>query len=102
MTNSGGSASRRLAEAVVQRIAGAADGADRIGGVAAIERLAQTADMDVHRALVDIDVAAPNAIEQLLAGKYPSGPLHEKFQKPEFGLTEIDRPARARDALLLA
>ena len=38
----------------------------RIGSVivAAVERLAQAADMDVDGALVDIDVAAPHAVEQ--------------------------------------
>src|SRR6201987_2667195 len=96
-----GNPSRRLAEAVVQRITGAADGADRIGGVAAIERLTQTTDMDVDGALVDIDVAAPHALEKLLAGEHTAGPLHEKFQEPEFGRTEIDGPAGARDALFL-
>jgi hypothetical protein len=37
----------------------AADGTDRVDGAAAIERLAQPADMDVDRPLVDIDLAAP-------------------------------------------
>src|ERR1700724_309218 len=68
---------------IVERIAGAANGADRIDGVAAVERLAQAADMDVDGALVDIDVAAPHAIEQLLAGKYPAGALHPIFQQAE-------------------
>src|ERR1700742_1735042 len=39
------------AEAVVQGIAGAAHGADRIGSVTAVDRLAQAADMDVDGAL---------------------------------------------------
>src|SRR5580700_10458521 len=60
--------STRLAETIVERVAGAAHGADRIDGVAAVECLAQAADMDVHSALVDIDVAAPHPVEQLLAG----------------------------------
>src|SRR5262249_46475719 len=93
---------RRLAEAVVQRITGAADGANRIGGVAAIERLAQAADMNVDRAFVDIHVAAPHAVEQLLARKYTPGPLHEKFEQAKLGRTEIDRATRPRDALFLA
>jgi hypothetical protein len=58
---------RGLAEAVVERIAGAAHGADRVGLMAAVERLAQAADVDVDGALVDVDVGAPHAVEQLLA-----------------------------------
>src|SRR5580704_6649423 len=86
--------STRLAEAIVERIAGAADGADRVDGVAAVERLAQAADMDVDGALVDIDVAAPDAIEQLLAGEHPAGAFHQEFEQAEFGRPEIDRAAR--------
>src|SRR5215471_11768085 len=44
---------RGLHEAIVERIAGTAYGADRIGGAAAVERLAQAPDMDVGGALVD-------------------------------------------------
>ncbi len=66
-----GSAQRRFliraAEPVVERIAGAADGADRVGVVATVDRLAQAADMDIHGALIDIDFVAPDAVEQLLA-----------------------------------
>jgi hypothetical protein len=49
--------SRGLHEPVVERVAGAAHGADRVGGAAAVERLAQAPDMDVDGALVDIGVA---------------------------------------------
>jgi len=55
------------AETVVQRIAGAANGADRVGHVATIDRLAQTSDMHVDSALIDIDVRSPDPVEQLLA-----------------------------------
>ena len=68
----------------------------------AIERLAQAPDMHVDRALVDIDVAAPDAVEQLLAGKHPPRPLHQIFEEAELGRAQIDRLAGARDALLLA
>src|SRR5262249_30251931 len=94
--------SRRLAKPVIERIAGAADGADWIGIVTAVERLAQPADMDVDGALVDIDFAAPHPVEKLLAREHATGPLHQKFEQPIFGWAEIDRAAGARDALLLA
>src|ERR1700757_49238 len=58
--------------------------------------------MDVDRALVDIDVAAPHTVEQLFAGKYPPRPLHEKFEEAKLGGTQIDGPAGARDALFFA
>src|SRR3984957_10741835 len=85
--------SARLAETIVERIAGAAHGADRVDGVAAVERLAQAADVDVDGALVDIDVAAPHPVEQLLAGEYPAGTLHQVFEQAELGRPEIDRAA---------
>src|SRR5262249_3639627 len=74
----------------------------RILLAARVEQLAQAADMHVDRALVDVDVAAPDAVEQLLARKYPSRMLEEKLEQAIFGRSEIDRPARARDAALLA
>src|ERR1700688_1197941 len=79
---------RGLAEAVVQRIAGAAHGADRIRHAAAVERLAQAADMDVDGALVDIDVATPDLVEQLLAREDASGVLQQEFEQAELGRAE--------------
>src|SRR5262249_1616579 len=93
---------RRLAEAVVERIAGAAHGADRIGVVAAIESLAQPADVDIDGALVDVNLAAPHAVEQLLAGEHASRTLHQELEQPIFGGAEVDCAAAARDPLLLA
>src|SRR6478736_988305 len=92
----------RLREAIVQRVAGAADGADRVLLAAEIEQLAQAADMDVDGALVDVDVAPPDAVEQLLAREYAAGMLQEELQQAIFGRAEIDRPARARHAALVA
>src|SRR6202035_5798177 len=81
---------------------GSAHGADRIGGAAAIERLAQASDMDVDGALVDVDVTAPDAVEQLLARKHPARVLHQEFEQAEFGRPERNVAAGARDPLLLA
>src|SRR5665213_3277237 len=85
--------SLHLREAVIQRVAGATDGADRILLAAGVEQLAQAADMDVDGALVDIDVAAPDAVEQLLAAEHAAGMLEEEFEQAVFGRPEIDRPA---------
>src|SRR6267378_1982047 len=79
-----GQASRVLDEAVVERIAGAADGADRVDGTPTVERLAQTSDVDIDRAFVDIHIAAPDAIQELLAGENASRILHQEFKQAEF------------------
>src|SRR4051812_14531601 len=75
---------RGFSETVVDRITGAVHGADRIVVVAAIERFAQAADMHVDRALVDIDFAAPDAVEQLLAREHAARALHQKFEQAIF------------------
>src|SRR5437899_976518 len=92
----------RPPEAVVQRVAGAAYGADRVGFAAAIESLAEPPDMNIHSALVDINLGAPNTVEQLLAREHPAGPLHEEFEQPIFGRAEINLAAGARYPFLLA
>ena len=51
------------AEAIIERVTGPTDRADRIGHVTAVDRLAQAADMHIDRSFVDIDVRAPDAIE---------------------------------------
>src|SRR2546423_5724172 len=92
----------RLREPIIQRIAGAAHGADRVLLAAGIEQFAQASDMDVDGALIDIDVAAPDAVEQLLAAEDAAGMLEEKFQQAIFGRAEVDGAAGTRDAALLA
>src|ERR1700747_1569519 len=90
----------RLGKPVVERVTGAAHGADRILLAAGVEQLAQAPDMHVHGALVDIDIAAPDAVEQLFAAEHAPGILQEKFEQPVFGRSEIDRTAGAGDATL--
>ncbi len=58
---------RSAPELLVERVAGRADGADRVFLALVVQRLAETADMDVDGARLDIDVRAPDRIEQLLA-----------------------------------
>src|SRR5258708_17390407 len=58
--------------------------------------------MHIDRALVDIDVAAPDAVEQLLAAEHPARMFQKKLQEPVFGRAEIDRTARTGNAALLA
>src|SRR5206468_7357807 len=70
-----------LREPVIQGIARAAHGADRVLFATGIEQFAQTADVDVDGAFVDIDVAAPDAVEQLLTAEDAAGMLEEKLQQ---------------------
>src|SRR5262249_58282598 len=91
-----------LGERVSERVAGAAHGADRIGGVTAVERLAQAADVDVDGALVDIDLTAPHAVEKLFAREHAAWSLHQELEQTVFGRPEIDGAAGARDAFFLA
>ena len=58
--------------------------------------------MHVDRTLIDIDVAAPDAVEQLLAAEYAAGMLQKEFEQPVLGRPEIDRTAGTGDAALLA
>ena len=41
--------------------------------------------MDVNRAVVDLRVLPPNAVEELSAGEHPARLFEEKFEQPEFG-----------------
>src|SRR3954452_17399521 len=94
--------SGRLAETIVEGIAGAADGADRIARMAAVDGLTQAADMHVDSALIDIDFVAPDAVEKLLAREHAARALHQEFQEAEFGGPEIDDSTAAQHALLVA
>src|SRR5215216_2589656 len=97
-----GSPGLGLAEALVERVAGAAHGADGVALALAVERFAQPADVDIDGALVDVDVASPNAVEQLLARKYPAGTLQQKFQQTKLGRPQLDLAAAAKDATTVA
>src|SRR5262249_49125987 len=79
-----------FAEAVVERVAGASDGADRIGNSSAVQRLPKSADVHIDRPFVDIDVAAPHTVEQLLARKHPPRTLHQKLEQAKFRGTKAD------------
>src|SRR5271170_3464061 len=91
-----------LREAIVERVARAAYGADRILLTTGIEQFTQPSDMHVHRTLIDIDVAAPDAVEQLLAAEHAAGMLQEKFKQAVLGRSKIHRAAGTGDAALLA
>src|SRR5690606_4552045 len=76
-------------KSLIERIAGAADGADRVGFATAVEGAAEAADVDVDGAFVDIDVIAPDAIEQLFARIDTARMAHEIFEQAVFGRAQV-------------
>ena len=56
-----------------------------------LEREAQAPDVNVDGALLDVDVVAPDLVEQLRARVHALGPRQEEAQQPELGRTECDR-----------
>src|SRR3974377_110683 len=91
----------RVLIAIIQGVAGAAHRGDGMGLGPSTERPPKPADMDVNGALIDIDVATPYAIEQLLARENAAGSLPQIFEQPIFGGAKIDRAAGPRYPLSL-
>ena len=71
-------------------VAAAAHGFDHPVRAERLQREAQPADVDVDRALLDVDVIAPHLVEQLRARVHALGPRQEEAQQPEFGGPERD------------
>src|SRR6185312_12317839 len=95
-----GSGDAGAGEFLVEGVARTAHGADRIA--AAAESLAEPPDMDVDRALVDINVAAPDAVQHLGTGEDAAGRLHEELEELELGRPEMELATGAADAVGLA
>src|SRR5215207_4763105 len=89
-------------EGLVEGVAGAAHGPDRIGAAGTIDRLAQPADMHIDGALVDIDPGAPDAVEKLVAREYPARALHQELEQLELGRAEMKLAAAAAHPARLA
>ena len=94
---------RRRPNRSSKRIAGAAHGADRVGLAAAVERLAQAADMDVDGALVDVDVACPRRRRAAARARTrgPGRSIRNSSRRNSVG-PRCDLAAGARHPLLLA
>src|SRR6478609_3715447 len=82
----------------IERVADRADRAYQIAA-AGIERFAQPPDMDIDGAQLDLGIAAPYPVEQLLAGEHAAGVLQEMTQQPVLGRAEMHLPAAARHAM---
>ena len=87
----GHQARRRSSERPVQGVAGRTDGSDQVHLRAVVDCSAQAPDMDVNRAQLDIDVAAPDGVQQLLAAEHPLGMLQEVAQQLELGRPQMHR-----------
>ena len=55
--------------------------------------------MDVDGSGFDVDVRAPDGVQQLFAAEHPTRVLHEVVQQAEFRGTKVDFGARAADAV---
>src|SRR5688572_17404676 len=64
-----------------QRVTGAADSANGIAAPGCEQGLAQAADVNVDGAVVDVDVVAPDVVQQLLAREHPAGRAHQELQQ---------------------
>jgi len=71
--------------AVDHAVADTAHGFDERGAVGRRQRLAQALDVHVDGALLDEDVVAPDAVQQLRARVHAVGVPHEEVQQAELG-----------------
>src|SRR6186713_747260 len=69
-------------------VAGTAHGLDQAVVAEFFQRLAQPTDVYVDGALFDVDVAAPDAIQQLLARVHALGMRHEESEHAVLGGTQ--------------
>src|SRR3546814_14568400 len=81
-----------LFRSAVERVAGRAHGANEIGLTTLVQCLAQAADVHIDGARLDVDVAAPDRIQELLASEYPPRMLHQVAQQAELRRPEVDVP----------
>src|SRR5574341_1989597 len=74
----------------MESVAHAAHGVDQPVASCPRERLAQLADVHVHRALLDAHLLAPALVEQTGAAVDPPGPGHEEMQHAEIDISKLD------------
>ena len=67
--------------------------------MARLEELAQTADMDVDRTLLDVGVRPPHTVEELPAREHALGIGGEELQQAELRRAELDGLAVTGDAV---
>src|ERR1017187_5882864 len=81
-----GGVRNRFNRVLIEAVTEASNGADqaRIGGVR-LDFLAETQNVDVHGAISDGAIMAPDGIQELLAAVYDAWAAHQKIQQAEFG-----------------
>jgi len=62
-----------------------------------LERLAQAPNVHVDGALLDVDISAPDAIQELIAGVDPLRVSHEELEHPVLGRSERHRHLADQD-----
>lgn len=81
--------------AIIQRITGGPYGPDEVGFPRFIQRLAEAADMNVHRAYLHMDVGAPQTFQQGFPGEDLAGMVDEgSSRRYSVGPRAMGRPAR--------
>src|SRR6266850_5401094 len=83
------------AQVATEAIAGSAHRFDQPVVAGRRERLAQPADVDVHGALLDEHIVAPDFVEQLSAAIHSLNVGHEEMQHAELDVAEVDVVAAA-------
>src|SRR3954470_13093671 len=74
-----------------EAVSGAADGLDEVVVAAGLEGVAKAPDMDVHRAVLDEDVVAPDVVQDLRASVDAVGMGHEEMEQVELGGPHFER-----------
>src|SRR5260370_34979517 len=80
----------RAALVGIERVSRRTDSADDIAVAGDVEGLAQSADMDIDRPRLDIDILAPHRIEELLTRINATGMQHEEAERTKFRRAEVN------------
>ena len=80
----------------VDGVAGGADGAEQVRLAVRVQRPPEPADRGVDGAQLDVLIAPPDQIEQLIAREHPAGAFEQLAQQAELGRAEMHLAAAAR------
>jgi len=78
-----------LDERLIEGVARSSDGSDGVWSVRCADGFAQSADVNIDRALVDVDVTAPNIVEKLFTREHPPGTPHQELKQTELSRAEM-------------
>ena len=89
---------RGLSQLWLKSISGRSDSSDRVRLFRGAKGFSQSPNMDINRAGFDIDVPAPNGIQELLPRKDAARIFNEMFQQAEFRWAQMHCIVSAFDA----